>query len=146
MNRKTFLLIAVLIPALNVGAAEHVATVEATPGSLTLYPQVAYAQLKLTIAGNAIYWQKQYGPGEAATFTTFDKALPDGQYRFELIASPPYDNKAWEFARDDPELLRELESLERAETYRETGRFEVVQGWIVLTTEPDESADERSNQ
>ena len=85
MNRKTFLLVALLIPALNVGAAERVATVEATPGSLTLYPQVAYAQLELTIAGNAIYWQKKYGPGEAATFTTFDKTLPDGQYRFELI-------------------------------------------------------------
>ncbi len=144
MNRRILLLITFLIPVLNVGAADRVAAVEALPDSLTLYPQVSYAQLELTIAGNDIYWQKKYGQGEAATFSTFDKILPDGQYRFELIASPPYDKEAWEFARDDPELMRELESLERAETYRQTGRFEVVQGRIVLITDPDESTDVRS--
>lgn len=63
-------------------------------------------------------------------FTTFDQALTDGQYRFELIASPQYDAQAWEFARGDPGLMRDLEAIERAETYRQTGRFEVVQGRI----------------
>ena len=77
-------------------------------------------------------------------FSTLDKTLPDGQYRFELIASPPYDKEAWEFARDDPELRHELEVLERAETYRQTGRFEVVQGRIMLITNPEESVGVRS--
>ena len=146
MNRKTFLFIALLIPALNGGAADRVADVEAMPDSLTLYPQVSYAQLELTIAGDDIYWQKKYGQGEVATFSTFNKVLPDGQYRFELIASPPYDEEAWEFAREDPELRDELEVLERAETYRQTGRFEVALGRIVLITNPDESADARNNK
>ncbi len=144
MNRITLLLMAFLLPVFNSGAANLVADVEAMPGSLTLYPLVSHAQLELTIAGNDIYWQKNYGRGEAATFSTFNKVLPDGQYHFELIASPPYDTEAWEFARDDPELRHELEVLERAETYRQTGRFEVVQGRIVLITNPDEPADMRN--
>ena len=149
MNRKTFLSIAYivfLIPALNLTAADLVAEVEALPDTITLYPQVSYAQLELTIAGNDIYWQKKYGQGEAVTFSTSDDVLTDGQYRFELIASPPYDEEAWEFARDDPALRHELEVIERAETYRQTGRFEVVQGRIMLITDPDESADARSNK
>jgi hypothetical protein len=146
MNRKTFLFIALLIVALNLGAADRVAEVEALPDSINLYPQVSYAQLELTIAGNDIYWQKKYGQGEAATFSTFDKALADGQYRFELIASPPYDEEAWEFARDNPELRHEMEVLERATTYRQTGRFEVTQGQIMLITDPDESAETRNNK
>ena len=149
MNHKTFLLIAIvalLVPVLNVGAADHVAAVEVMPGSLTLYPQVPYAQLELTIAGKDVYWQKKYAQGEAATFSTSDQVLTDGQYRFELIASPPYDEEAWEFARDDPELRHDLEVIERAETYRQPGRFEVVQGRIELITDPDESADARNNK
>jgi hypothetical protein len=149
MNRKTFLFIAYivfLIPASNVAAADLVADVEALPDTITLYPQVSYAQLELTVAGNDVYWQKKYGQGEVATFSTFNKVLPDGQYRYELIASPPYDEEAWEFAREDPELRHELEVLERAGTYRQTGRIEVVQGRIELITEPDESADARSNK
>ena len=149
MNHKTFLLIALvafLVPVLNVGATDLVADVEALPDTITLYPQVSYAQLELTIAGNDTYWQKKYGQGEVAMFTTSDKALSDGQYRFELIASPPYDSEAWEFARDDLELMRDLEAIERAETYRQTGRFEVVQGRIMLIINPDESADARSNK
>jgi hypothetical protein len=144
MYRKILLIIAFLIPALQVGATDLVAEVEALPDSINLYPQVSYAQLELTIAGNDIYWQKKYGQGEVATFSTFDKVLADGQYRFELIASPPYDEEAWEFARNDPEMRRELEVLEQAETYRQTGRFEVVQGRIMLITDEDESTDARS--
>jgi len=142
MRSKIFLFIAsiaFLIPAPKVGAADLVADVEALPGAITLYPQVPYVQLELTVAGNDIYWQQTYGPGEVATFSTSDEVLTDGQYRFELIASPQYDQEAWEFARDDPELKHELEVLERAGTYRQTGRFEVVQGQIVLVTDPDGS-------
>ncbi len=142
MNSKIFLFtayIAFLIPALNVSAADLVADVAALPDSITLYPQVPYVQLELTVAGNDIYLQQTYGPGEVATFSTFDEVLTDGQYRFELIASPQYDKEAWEFARKDPELRHDLEVLERAGTYRQTGRFEVVQGQIVLITDPDGS-------
>ncbi len=146
MNPRILLFIAILIPVFNVCAADRVVDVEARRGSLTLYPQVSYAQLELTIAGNDIHWQKKYGQGEAAKFSTLDKALTDGQYRFELIASPPYDKEAGEFARNDTELMSDLEAIERAETYRQTGRFEVVQGRIVLITDPDESADVRSNK
>jgi hypothetical protein len=149
MNNKTFLFIAYiafLIPALNVNAADLVADVEALPDSITLYPQVPYVQLELTIAGNDVYWQQTYGQHEVATFSTFDQVLADGQYRFELIASPAYDEEAWEFAREDSELRHELEVLERAGTYRQTGRFEVVQGRIELITDPDESTDARSNK
>lgn len=149
MNHKTFLFITYVVfltPALNVTATELVADVEVLPDSINLYPQASYAQLELTIAGNDIYWQKKYGQGEAARFSTFDKALADGQYRFELIASPPYDEETWEFARDDPELRHDLEVLERAETYRQTGRFEVVQGQIILITDEDESTDARNNR
>jgi hypothetical protein len=146
MYNKILLFIAFLIPALHVGATDLVAEVEALPDTITLYPKVSYAQLELTIAGNDIYWQKKYGEGEAATFSTVDEVLTDGQYRFELMASPPYDKEAWEFARDDPDLSHELEVLERAETYRQTGRFEVVQGRIVLITNPDESADVRNTK
>ncbi len=142
MNNKIFLFIvytAFLIPALNISAAGLVADVAALPNAITLYPQVPYVQLELTVAGNDIYWQKTYGPGEVATFSTFDEVLADGQYRIELIASPPHDEEAWEYAREDPELKHELEVLERAGTYRQTGRFEVLQGQIVLITDADES-------
>jgi len=142
MHSKIFLFIAFipfLIPALSVNAADLVADVEALPNAITLYPQVPYVQLELTVAGNDIYWQQTWGPGEVATFSTSDEALADGQYRFELIASPQYDEEAWEFAREDPELLHDLEVLERAGTYRQTGRFEVLRGQIVLITDPDES-------
>ncbi len=146
MNRRIQLLIAFLIPVFNLDAADRVADIEALPDSLTLYPQISYAQLELTIAGDDIYWQKKFGQGEAATFSTFNKVLPDDQYRFELIASPPYDKEAWELARDDPELRHELEVLERAETFRQMGRFEVVQGRIMLIKSPGESTDVRSKQ
>ncbi len=141
MNNKIFLFIAFitfLTPALNVNAAGLVADVAALPNAITLYPQVPYVQLELTVAGNDVYWQQTYGPGEAATFSTSDEVLTDGQYRFELIASPPYDEEAWEYAREDPELKHELEVLERAGTYRQTGRFKVLQGQIVLMTDADE--------
>jgi hypothetical protein len=92
----------------------------------------------LTVAGNDINWQQTWGQGEVATFSTSDEYLADGQYRFELIASPAYDEEAWEYAREDPELKHELEVLERAGTYRQTGRFEVQQGQIVLLTDADE--------
>ncbi len=141
MNNKIFLFIAFitfLTPALNVNAAGLVADVAALPDAITLYPQVPYVQLELTVAGNDVYWQKTWGQGEAATFSTSDEVLTDGQYRFELIASPPYDEEAWEYAREDPELKHELEVLERAGTYRQTGRFKVLQGQIVLMTDADE--------
>jgi predicted HAD superfamily Cof-like phosphohydrolase len=140
MHGKILLFVAFLISAMNVSAADLVADVEALPDTISLYPQVPYAQLELTVAGNDVYWQKIYGPGEVATFSTMDKALPDGQYRFELIASPAYDEEAWEYAREDPALKHELDVLERAETYRQTGRFEVLQGQIVLTTDADGSS------
>ncbi len=89
MNRKTFLFITYVVfltISLNLTAADLVADVEALPDTITLYPQVSYAQLELTVAGNDIYWQKKYGQGEVATFSTSDEALTDGQYRYELIA------------------------------------------------------------
>ena len=61
---------------LNVGVADRVADVSAMPGSLTLYPQVSYAQLELTIAGKDIYWQKKYGHWEVAIFAIFKRVLP----------------------------------------------------------------------
>ncbi len=78
MNSKIFLFtayIAFLIPALNVDAADLVADVAALPGAITLYPQVPYVQLELTVAGNDIYWQQTWGPGEVATLRCYRARL-----------------------------------------------------------------------
>lgn len=142
MNRKIILsiaFVAFLISANQAVAADRVAYIETISDAINFYPEVPYAQLELTVAGDNFYWQKKYREGEIAMFSSFDEALPDGHYRYELIASPPYDKEAWELARDDRKLMRDLEVIERAETYRQFGRFEVVQGQIVLPTDPNES-------
>ena len=142
MNRKTFLLITFinfLLPAVLATASDSIADIESRSDGLTFYPQVSYAQLQLTVAGNDTYWQQKFAEGEIATFSSFDEALPDGQYRYELIASPPYDAESWEFAKDDRKLMRDLEAIERAETYRQFSRFEVVQGQIILLADSNGS-------
>lgn len=142
MKRITLQLIisiAFLIPALHLGATDRIADIESRSDSISFYPQVSYAQLELTVAGGDVYWQQRYGEGEIATFSIFDEVLSDGFYRFELVASPPYDKEAWEMAKKDMALKRDLEVIERSETYKQTGRFEVVDGQIVILADGEES-------
>jgi len=61
MYRRILLSTALLMLALNVNANDIVADVEARLDAITQYPQVSYAQLELTIAGNDTYWQQRYG-------------------------------------------------------------------------------------
>ena len=119
-------------------ANDTVADVQFTPDSIWFNPSVSYAQLELTVGGNGFYWQRKYGAGESASFSTSDAVLADGQYRYELIASPPHDEQDREASREDTEALQALEAAKRANTYRQWGRFEVVQGQLMAPQEPED--------
>lgn len=130
---KPLLISAVLVFAMNTTAAnDRVGEVQALADNLIFYPEVYYQQLELTVAGDEARWQQTFGPNEIAEFSLQDQPLQDGQYRYELIASPPVDYTAREIARTDRELMKALDQLERDSTIRQIGRFEVVGGEIVL--------------
>ena len=114
---------------------------------ITFSPQVPFAELELTVAGAGVHWQRRSGSASSVSFTLSDADLSDGLYRYELIASPAYDEAAWEAAEGDAEALQALEAEERAQSFRLAGRFRVVDGELkTLRREEDERAEMRSEQ
>lgn len=114
----------------NVSAKNPVGDVEVLFDTIQFFPEVDYQQLTLTVAGEDNRWQESFGPTEEVSLLISD--FPDGQYRYELIAAPAADQAAQELARNDMELIQKLDRLERDSTFRQTGRFEVVSGEILL--------------
>jgi hypothetical protein len=92
------------------------ATVEATTTVLRVGGPEEYRD-EVRVEGGYVEW---YRPSN----------MPDGTYRYEVY------------------VITGSEDDESAETqlHRENGRFEVVQGLVMLVTDPDESADARSNK
>ncbi len=136
---KPLLISTVMVFAINATAAnDRVGEVEARLDTLSFYPEVYYQQLELTVAGNETRWQQTFGPNEIAEFSLPDQPLADGLYRYESLASPPVDEATREFARSDRELILALDQLEQESTFRQVGRFEVVDGEILLLKDAEE--------
>lgn len=119
-------------------AEEPVASVHFGVSSILFSPKVSYAELSLTVVGPGVYEQQTLQPGKSVSFS--GSVLQDGNYKYELVASPPFDQQAWEQAERDGDqaALDALERDEQAHTYRQTGSFKVVRGQI-LETEAGES-------
>lgn len=131
---------ACLLSAGLVHGGEAVGEVQLAPGALTVFPSVPYAQLELTVSGPGVYWRGQYEPGQTVAFLPAQAgvlALPDGKYKYELIASPALDEEAWARAEDDKAALAALEKAELEHTHRQFGRFQVVSGVMVEARDPD---------
>ncbi len=112
-----------------------VGSLELGTNSLSIMPAVPYAELGMTISGEGVYLEEKYGPGGMAAVYTGQ--LPDGQYSYEIIASPEVDEAAMEEADGDDAMERELEQQEKAQTYIQSGNFEVVGGEIQQTADPE---------
>lgn len=112
-----------------------VGSLELGTNSLSIMPAVPYAELSMTISGEGVYLEEKYGPGGMAAVYTGQ--LPDGQYSYEIIASPEVDEVAMAEADGDDAMERELEQQEKAQTYIQSGSFKVVDGEIQQAADPE---------
>ena len=77
--------------------------VQSGGSSIYLSINAPYAKAQLSVAGPGVYWQHRYGPGDAVEFYpgSVSGGLPDGQYNYQLVASPEYDAAAWAAVEGD---------------------------------------------
>ncbi len=112
-----------------------VGSVQLDYDSLSIMPAVSSAEMRMTISGEGVYWQKRYDPDGMISVST--SRLPDGQYSYEIIASPEVDEAAWAEADGNEALERKLEQKEKARTYIQSGSFEIFDGAIQQTAGQD---------
>jgi len=123
----------------SVQANEEVADVMFGVTSVSFYPKVSYAQVLLTVAGNGVYEEQTFSPGDSITFSA---QLSDGNYKYQLIAIPDKDEEAWTAAAGNEAEERAQYEQEAAETFYQSGGFEVVMGVI---KEPAPGNDDDTN-
>lgn len=72
----------------------QIAAESRTAAQITFRPLVQWAGLTLTVSGpGAAHWTQEFGPGQTPSIQVVYQqgALPDGLYRYELVARPPLD-------------------------------------------------------
>jgi hypothetical protein len=146
-KRRIVTLVAGLLMVLSgVALAENgaVGSVEVGGGELFITPNVPYAELQVTVAGDGVYWQKNYSSDERASVSLSEIGIvSDGSYGYEIIAAPEVDAEAWVAAEGDEAAEQSLEAEESARTYLQQGGFQVVSGQVVVTSPRVESDDTR---
>ena len=108
-----------LVTATLSAAAQPVASVNVSGGTLSWSPTVQHAGLVLTVSGSGLHFFSEFGPGEVASFDIVTDAgmLPDGNYTWELLALPPARGRD----KEPVELPRRSQS----------GYFNIVDGSLV---------------
>jgi len=122
--------------------------------SLSIMPAVPYAEMRMTISGEGVYLEEKYGPGGMAAVYT--GRLPDGQYSYEIIASPEVASPEVASPEVDETSMGATEGSEaplkntldqeeeKARTYIQSGSFEVVGGAMQLAASKGTDPSERS--
>lgn len=128
---KRLVTVSLVVMCSHVAAANRVGEVVALSDTLQLYPEVDYQQLTLTIIGDEVRWEEIFGPNEIAEFSNLVANFPDGQYLYELIASPNLDPHHGDLAESDRESTLEMERLERTNTFQQSGQF-VIEGGVLF--------------
>ncbi len=110
---------------------DEVADVSADAASLMFTVNVPYDQLSLTIAGGGVYEQHTFEAGEIVAYIP-DTVLPDGNYKYELVAGPAVDEAQLAAAAEDDVLAEQLAAQETEATKSQIGGFEVQAGLFEL--------------
>lgn len=110
-----------------------VGSVDVGSNSLTVNPAVPYAEMRLTVSGEGVYWEEYFAPDEFVSADT--SQLPDGQYSYEIIASPLVDEADMEKVDGNDPLNPTIDRDEKARTYIQSGSFKVVDGGLQQTAD-----------
>ncbi len=120
---------ALLSPFGGMANADEVADVHFGISSISFYPNVDYAKASLTVAGAGIYEQQTFESGDPISFSASSE-LADGDYKYELVTMPESNEVAWAAAAGNEAEEKVLYEQESAETFYQSGGFEIVMGQI----------------
>jgi len=130
--------------AQGLGGEEPTVAVAEHGGSVSFSPRASFDRMTLTVAGQDSVFEQSFKSGQTASFAPVDQegyALPDGTYKWEIVASRRLEGvKALKDGEPSPDG-RTVEAAPATRGPRQSGVFTIKGGAIVDSSlvEPESS-------
>lgn len=126
-----------------------IATMAIDGSGVSFAPRGSFEEMTLTVGGQGHYSRQSFGTGEAATYAPVDRdgyQLPDGTYKWELVASPRLEDlnpRAFRNGKISADG-RTMEAAAAPRAMKQSGVF-TIQNGVMVDPNLIEAASARAN-